>query len=154
MRNHYPEMLLCVATNGLALLPYVSELAQLEVSHVTITINAVDPQIGANIYAWIRDGRRVYRGHEAAELLLERQLESLAALKQHGVTVKINTIIIPGVNDHHVGVLSERLAALGADILNCVPLYPVTRAAVRRHRARRAPVLLGELGEGGEGVGD
>ena len=46
-------------------------------------------------------------------------------LKQHDVVVKINTIIIPGVNDDHVVEVARRVADLGADIANCVPLYPV-----------------------------
>jgi nitrogen fixation protein NifB len=41
------------------------------------------------------------------------------------VIVKINTIIIPGVNDDHVVEVARRVAELGADIANCVPLYPV-----------------------------
>ena len=129
VREAYPEMLLCVATNGLALPPYIAELAKLAVSHVTLTVNAIDPEIGAAIYAWVRDGRFACRGREGAELLLKRQLESVAALKEHGITVKINTILIPGLNDHHVGAVAERMARLGADILNCVPLYPVAGTA-------------------------
>jgi len=39
----FPEMLLCVATNGFNLLPYVGRLSKYNVSHVTITVNAVDP---------------------------------------------------------------------------------------------------------------
>ncbi len=46
-------------------------------------------------------------------------------LKLHEVVVKINTIIIPGVNDDHVVEVARRVAELGADIANCVPLYPV-----------------------------
>ena len=49
VRAKYPEILLCVATNGLNLPPYLDELAKLKVSHVSITVNAVDPQIGAKI---------------------------------------------------------------------------------------------------------
>ena len=77
VREHYPEMLLCVATNGLSLEPYVVELARLQVSHVTLTVNAVDPSIGAGIYAWVRDGRTIYRGEAAASHLLARQKLSL-----------------------------------------------------------------------------
>lgn len=125
VRGSHPEMLLCVATNGLELPPYIDELAKLNVSHVTITINAVDPTIGAGIYAWVRDGRRVYRGRAGAELLLNRQVESIVALKSLGVLVKVNSIIVPGVNDKHIGAIAQRVASLGADILNSVPLYPV-----------------------------
>ena len=51
--------------------PYISELAELQVSHVTMTVNAVDPEIGARIYSWVRDGKKLYRGLAAAELMLE-----------------------------------------------------------------------------------
>ena len=125
VREAYPEMLLCVASNGLGLPPHAEALGKLAVSHVTLTVNAVDPQVGAKVYAWIRDGKKVYRGLPAAELLWSRQAEAIRLLKQHDVVVKINTIIIPGVNDDHVVEVARRVADLGADIANCVPLYPV-----------------------------
>ncbi len=78
IRQRFPELLMCLATNGLGLPPYLDELAELKVSHVTLTVNAVDPEIGAKIYSWVRDGKVIYRGLKAAEVLLERQLESIA----------------------------------------------------------------------------
>jgi nitrogen fixation protein NifB len=125
VRDKYPEMLLCVASNGLNIEPYVSELAALEVSHVTLTINAVDPVVAEHIYSWVRDGRAIYRGETAARLLVERQLSAAAALKAAGITLKINTILVPGINEHHVEAVAERMRDIGADIMNCIPLYPV-----------------------------
>lgn len=125
VRAAYPEMLLCVASNGLGVSPHAEALGELKVSHVTLTVNAVDPQIGAKVYAWIRDGKKVYRGLPGAELLWARQKDAICKLKQHDVVVKINTIIIPGVNDQHVVEVAKQVAELGADIANCVPLYPV-----------------------------
>jgi len=61
VRNRYPEMLLCVASNGLEVAPHAAELAKLQVSHVTLTVNAVDAAIGARIYAWVRAGIRILR---------------------------------------------------------------------------------------------
>jgi nitrogen fixation protein NifB len=125
VRDHYPEMLLCVASNGLAVADYVDRLAELKVSHVTLTVNAVDPEIGAKVYAWVRDAKKIYRGRAAAELLWSRQEEAIRALKDRGVMVKINTIVVPGVNDQHAVEVARRVAELGADIANCVALYPV-----------------------------
>lgn len=125
-RRRCPELLLCVASNGLNVSPYVAELADLRVSHVTLTVNAVEPAIGARIYAWIRDGRWLRRGAAGAELLWQRQADAIGRLKRLGVTVKVNTIVIPGVNDRHVAEVARTVAALGVDISNCVPLYPVT----------------------------
>jgi nitrogen fixation protein NifB len=125
VRRRFPEMLLCVASNGLSLAPYVDQLAELEVSHVTLTVNAVDPEIAGRLYAWVRDGKRICRGRAAGEVLWQRQAEAIGRLKTRGVTVKINTIVVPGINEQHVVEVARQTSALGADILNCVPLYPV-----------------------------
>jgi nitrogen fixation protein NifB len=124
IRKRFPDMLLCVATNGLNVEPYVRELAELQVSHVTVTVNAVDPQIGEKIYRWVRDRKVVYRGLKAAEVLLERQLAAIKALKAAGIIVKVNTVVITGINDHHVLDVSRRMAELGVDIQNCMVMYP------------------------------
>ncbi len=120
----FPETILCLASNGLAIEPYIEELARMNVSHVTITVNAVDPEIGARIYSYVKDGKIVYRGVQGAKLLLERQVAAIAKLKEHGITVKINTIIIPGINDHHVEAIAARMRELGADLLNCMAMFP------------------------------
>ena len=127
-RKHFPQMILCVATNGLNVAPYIDEMADLQVSHVTLTINAVDPEIGGEIYSWVRDGRRPLRGREAAEVLNARQMEALVKLKARGITTKVNTIIMPGVNDDHIPEVAKKVSALGADIMNLMPLVPVKGA--------------------------
>ena len=124
IRQRFPELLLCLASNGLGLSPYLDELAEIPVSHVTITVNAVDPEISAKIYSWVRDGKVIYRGLKAAEVLLTRQLETIRGLKARGIVVKINTIVISGVNDHQVEVVARKMAELGVDLLNCLPVYP------------------------------
>ena len=131
VRKKYPEMLLCVASNGLNLHPYADELKALEVSHVTITVNAVDPEIASRIYAWVRVGKRVVAGEKGVTTLLENQLRSIKMLKEAGITVKVNTIIIPGINDHHIETVAERMKTLDVDILNCVPYYPNDGAEFR-----------------------
>lgn len=124
VRSRFPQMLFCLASNGLGLPAHVDELAELGVTHVTVTINAVDPAIGQKIYSWVRDGKVIYRGLKAAELLLDRQLEAVKALKARGILVKINTIVVPGINDKHVIEVARTMADLGVDILNCMPIFP------------------------------
>ena len=120
----FPETILCLASNGLAISPYIEELAEMNVSHVTITINAVDPEITKNIYGWVRDGKFGFRGRQGAELLLARQLAAVKKLKEHGITVKVNTIVIPGINDHHVEEVARTMQGLGVDLLNCMAMFP------------------------------
>lgn len=125
VRAKYPDMLFCIATNGLGILPYIDELAEYNVTHVTITISAVDPEIGGKIYAWVRESKRPYRGKLGGEKILENQLEAIKRLKAHGIIVKVNSIVIPGINDHHIETIAKTARELGADIQNCMPLYPV-----------------------------
>lgn len=124
IREKYPQMILCLATNGMALAPYVEALAEIDVSHVTVTVNGVDPNVLKNIYGWVRDGNIVYRGIQAAELILARQMRAIAKLKEENITVKINTIVIPGINDHHIEDVAKKMAALGADLFNCMAMFP------------------------------
>lgn len=125
VRDAYPDIILCVASNGLGIAPYIEELAELQTSHVTITCNAVDPTIGEKIYRFVRPDKTIYRGLAGAQVLLSRQLDAIRMLKEHGVTVKINSIVMPGVNDHHIQQISETVSALGADVHNCMALIPV-----------------------------
>ncbi len=89
-----------------------------------MTVNAVDPQIGQKIYAWVRDGKVIHRNLSGAQVLLERQLASVRGLKERGIVVKVNTIVIPGVNDLHVPEVARVMAELGVDVLNCMAMVP------------------------------
>ncbi len=122
---HHPDLLICVSTNGLGLPGHADALADAGVTHVTVTVNAVDPLIGEHIYAAVTLDGRTYRGRDAAVLLLSRQEEGIAALKRRGLTIKINTVVLPGVNAGHIPAIAARAAAWGADTMNCMPLIPV-----------------------------
>ena len=124
IRKNHPETMLCLSSNGMGIAPYIEELAEIGVSHVTITVCAVDPTIMAKIYSWVRDGKVIYHGLQGAELLHKRQIEAIKKLKAHGLTVKINCIVIPGVNDHHIEDVAKMMQGLGADLLNCMALFP------------------------------
>lgn len=124
IRKKYPDMLLCLASNGLDLLPNLQAIEDLNVSHVTVTVNAVDPEVGQNIYSWVRLGKVIYRGRQGAEVLFDRQVEAIEGLKSRGIVVKVNTIVVPGINDFHVEDVARKMAELGVDLLNCMPIYP------------------------------
>ncbi len=127
-RGEFPDLILCLASNGLGIVPYVRELAALRVSHVTLTINAVDPEIGAKIYSWVRDGKRVLRGVEGAAALLKQQLQALSLLREFGVLTKVNSVILPGINDRHIPEVARVVAGYGVTLMNCIPMLPVAGA--------------------------
>ncbi|NTV53048.1 MAG: radical SAM protein [Candidatus Firestonebacteria bacterium] len=129
VRARFPQLLLCLATNGLQLLPYIPELGKLQVSHVSITVNAVDVKILEKIYAYVRYGKRVLTGAEGVAQLLENQLAAIPLLKAQGIVVKINTVVIQGINDEHVLEVARKVKELGADLVNPMPMYPNSEAA-------------------------
>lgn len=117
-----PDIKLCLSTNGLALPDFVDEICKYNVDHVTITINMVDPQVGAKIYPWIFWDHRRVTGLEAATILHERQMLGLEMLTARGVLTKINSVLIPGINDEHLIEVNREVKKRGAFLHNIMPL--------------------------------
>jgi len=122
INSQAPDIKLCLSTNGLMLPDYVDRIKELNVDHVTITINMVDPEIGAKIYPWVHYKRKRYRGIEAARILHERQMEGLELLREADILCKVNSVLIPGVNDHHLPEVNKAIRERGAFIHNIMPL--------------------------------
>jgi nitrogen fixation protein NifB len=117
-----PDLKLCLSTNGLALPDHVDEIADMNIDHVTITINMIDPQIGTEIYPWIFYRNKRYTGIEASTILHERQMLGLDMLAARGVLVKVNSVLIPGINDQHLGAVNAEVKKRGAFLHNIMPL--------------------------------
>lgn len=117
-----PDIKLCVSTNGLALPDAVEELSHHNIDHVTITINTVDPEIGAQIYPWIYWNNRRIHGVKGAKILIEQQQKGLEMLTERGILVKVNSVMIPGVNDQHLKEVSRIVKSKGAFLHNVMPL--------------------------------
>jgi nitrogen fixation protein NifB len=117
-----PDIKLCVSTNGLTLPDHVEQLSKYNIDHVTITINMVDPEVGAKIYPWIYYKKKRYTGVEAAKILTERQLEGLEMLTARGILSKINSVMIPGINDQHLVEVNKAVKSRGAFLHNIMPL--------------------------------
>ncbi|NER79052.1 MAG: nitrogenase cofactor biosynthesis protein NifB [Leptolyngbya sp. SIO1D8] len=117
-----PDIKLCLSTNGLMLPDHVDRIKQLNVDHVTITINMVDPAVGEKIYPWVHYRRRRYRGIEGVKILHERQMEGLQALREADVLCKVNSVLIPGINDEHMPEVNKAIRDRGAFLHNIMPL--------------------------------
>ncbi len=117
-----PDIKLCVSTNGLNLPNVVDRICEHNIDHVTITINCVDPKVGAKIYPWIFWKNRRIRGEKGARILIEQQQKGLEMLVERGVLVKVNSVMIPGVNDEHLKEVSRIVKEKGAFLHNVMPL--------------------------------
>ncbi len=78
--------------------------------------------MGAKIYPWIFWNNRRIKGRKAAEILIEQQQKGLEMLVARGVLVKVNSVLIPGVNDEHLKEVSRVVKAKGAFLHNVMPL--------------------------------
>lgn len=125
VRREFPDLTLCISTNGLMLPKYADELFDIGIRFVTVTMNAIDPDVSKDIYSMVMwEGKRL-TGKEAAERLLENQLEGIRKCVAHGMAVKINIVLIPGYNSEHIPRLVKKVKELGVYIVNILPLIPV-----------------------------
>jgi len=125
INSKYPNSQLCICTNGLLLNDYAQRLFDLGVKYLTITINAISPWVGKNIYTWVIYNKIVYRGVQGARILIENQLTGLKKSSNLGMLVKVNSVLIPGINDFHLPEISKAVKDAGAYIHNIMPLIPL-----------------------------
>ncbi len=123
--EEFPDLTLCVSTNGLALPESASRLYDLGVRFLTVTMNSCDPEIGAKIYDSVSYNGTRYKGIEGARILLDRQLEGIEKCVDLGMVVKVNIVMIPGINDQHIPDLVKKVKSMGVYIVNILPLIPV-----------------------------
>jgi len=129
IREHSPDITFCLSTNGLMLPLFAEELIQLGVSHVTVTMNAVDPEIGAKIYKYINYMGQKFTGVAAASILLANQLSGIKYLTSRGIVCKVNCVMLKGINDVHIEKVVKKAAELGAHMTNIMQLIPVKGSA-------------------------
>jgi len=129
----HPDLVLCMSTNGLLLESALPNLLEAGLRSLTITINTTQRETAARLYAWaVIEGRRLY-GPEAADEVLTRQWSGLAAAAEAGLLVKVNSVLVPGLNEADLQAVARRAAAFGAHRHNIMPLIP--RGRMRGWRA-------------------
>ena len=124
VKEEFPRLMRCLSTNGLLLPDRIEEIEELGVGTVTVTLNAVDPAVGKEIYSFVNYSGKKYEGQEAAEVLLKNQLKGIEEAVKRKILVKVNTVLVPGVNDQHVVEVAKKAAELGVYMQNIIPLIP------------------------------
>ncbi|SFM06262.1 nitrogen fixation protein NifB [Pelosinus propionicus DSM 13327] len=124
IRKENPQIVFCLSTNGLLLPEYAQEIIELGVTHVTVTVNCLDPVIGAKIYKHINFKGQHYEGEAGVKILIENQLAGIEKLTSQGIIVKINIVMLKGINDHHIPEVVKKMKELGVYITNIMPLIP------------------------------
>lgn len=122
LRQQMSDIKLCLSTNGLTLPELIPDLLDVGVDHVTVTINTLDAYLAADIYEWVIFEGKKYRGIEAGQLLIDRQLEGVRKLVEHHVLVKVNSVLIPRINREHLPELSREMSRQKVFLHNIMPL--------------------------------
>ena len=120
----FPHLIKCMSTNGLLLPEKIDLLQEIDLHSLTVTINALDPEVAGRIYSFITYGGKTYTGAEAGKIIIANQLEGLKRAAEYGMTIKVNTVLIPGVNDHQIPLIAAKVKELGAFVMNVMPLIP------------------------------
>jgi nitrogen fixation protein NifB len=139
IHKEFPELILCVSTNGLYLPERLDELMKAGVRSLTVTINAVTPGMAEKVYLWASFKGRRYSGRDAAALIVNNQWRGLTNAIDAGLIVKVNTVYIPGVNDIEIPLIAWHAGERGADIMNIMPLIP---QAEFEGRKRPSPEMI------------
>lgn len=127
IHKQYPQIVSCLCTNGLLLEDKLETMADAGVRALTVTVNASDSRVGKYIYSWVKYQGTIYRGEAAAALLITKQFHGIRTAIAAGFFLKVNTVLIPGVNDDHMPKLAQRLQDAGVELMNIMPLIPSGR---------------------------
>lgn len=126
VRSRYPDMILCLSTNGILIDQYINQLEELNVQSVSITINSFNTETLGIIYQSVinSSGTRL-AGDACSYYIKEKQMKALSCLSKSGIDFKVNTILIPGINDKQIGQISKTIAGYHARLHNIVPFIPL-----------------------------
>ncbi|WP_022853324.1 radical SAM protein [Thermodesulfatator atlanticus] len=125
VRRHFPEIKICLATNGLTLPENIERLTALGLDFLSVTVNAATPETGAKLVKFVNTKEGRLQGEEGARFLLEKQLEGIALASEAGIRVKVNTVLVPGINDHEMAAIAQLAGNAGASLMNIIPLIPL-----------------------------
>jgi nitrogen fixation protein NifB len=132
INKEYPRLLKCISTNGLLLDRRAGALIELGIDTLTVTVNAVDAEILNDIVVAVHwDGKRL-TGADGMRILIQNQLSGIRKMAAAGTTIKVNTVLVPGVNDGHIEEIARTVSEAGASIYNIIALIPQHLLSNRR----------------------
>ena len=149
VKQEFPHLMLCMSTNGLLLPESIDRLHELGLHSLTVTVNAIDPEVGSRIYRHISYHGQRCSGVEAARILIANQLAGLKRAGELGMTIKVNSVLIPGINDDQIPLIAARVKELGAFVMNIMPIIPQAELA---HVTPPSEELLTSVRKANEGI--
>lgn len=124
VKEKFPDLIKCMSTNGLLLSERAEDVIRIGIDSLTVTVNAVDPEIESKLNAYIIYHGEKIEGVEGAKILIQNQLEGIRKVASAGITVKVNTVLVPRINGDHIEEIAKAVKEAGAKIYNIIPLIP------------------------------
>ncbi len=121
LRSKQPEIAFGLTTLGLGLADNAELLKQHGVSKVTLLMDAVNPEMIKQLYAWIRPGKRNMPIAKAAEILIDEQAKGISACRAAGISVDVRTTVYSGVNEEEVEEIARIASGFGAESMILQP---------------------------------
>lgn len=125
VRSKFPDLMLCVSSNGYSIVDNIGLIKELNIEYITVTVNTLNEKTAS----------RIYNINDVGNLLSIQQ-ESLYRLKELGVKVKVNTVLMPDVNAQDVVLVAAFAKEAGAFAHNIMAFCPVVGS---RFEGMRAP---------------
>lgn len=124
VKEKFPHLIKCMSTNGLLLNEKAEDVLRVGIDSLTVTVNAVDPVIENKLNDYIIYHGKKIEGVEGAKILIQNQLEGIRKVASAGITVKVNTVLVPEINGEHIEEIAKTVREAGASIYNIIPLIP------------------------------
>jgi nitrogen fixation protein NifB len=124
VRTLYPDIKICLSTNGLLLSESVRRLKDLTVDTISVSMSAIRLETVRKLYRWAIIGGERISGLELGYRIPEVQLKGIHEASRKGINIKVNTILIPSINTQEIPELSSRIEQAGAKLQNIMPLVP------------------------------
>lgn len=125
--KEFPHLIKCMSTNGLLLSERAQEIIDAKIDSLTVTVNAVDPEIEAQLNDYIIWHGEKIEGVKGAEILIKNQLEGIKKIADAGITIKVNTVLVPRINASHIAKIAQTVSEAGAKKYNIIPLIPTAK---------------------------
>lgn len=121
VRSLLPETILCLSTNGLLITNYIKDILELGIKYVTVTKNAFSPEVADSIYGYINFNNEKNSGIDICSEFLKLQIEGIKELIKNGITVKVNTVLLPGINEKEIRLIAKEVSELKVYTMNIIP---------------------------------
>lgn len=122
----FPEYKCCVCTNGFYLPDNKKCFLKSNIDYITITINSVLPLTLAKLYEHLVINGKYYHGEEMGYMIKKLQKEALDIIVQkENIKLKINIVVVPGINDGEIESIVEATKDYGVYIYNLIPMLPI-----------------------------